>query len=69
MWDAVAKKLNSILKDQGIPSYRTGTQCKERIKYLQDEYKRVEENIASITTSLLSFLKVARICNLNLPSY
>lgn len=25
-------KLNSIFKDQGIPSYRTGTQCKARIK-------------------------------------
>ena len=38
MWDAIVKKLNSIFKDQGIPSYRTGTQCKARIKYLQDEY-------------------------------
>ena len=32
VWDAIAKKLNSIFKDQGIPSYRTGTQCKARIK-------------------------------------
>ena len=38
VWDAIVKKLNSIFKDQGIPSYRTGTQCKARIKYLQDEY-------------------------------
>ena len=44
VWDAIAKKLNSILKDQEIPSYRTGTQCKARIKYLQDEYKRVKDH-------------------------
>lgn len=37
VWDAIAKKLNSIVEDQGIPSYRTGTQCKAGIKYLQDE--------------------------------
>ena len=42
--DAIVKKLNSIFKDQGIPSYRTGTQCKSRIKYLQDEYKRVKDH-------------------------
>ena len=42
--DAIAKKLNSIFKDQGIPSYRTGTQCKARIKYLQEEYKRVKDH-------------------------
>ena len=44
MWDAIVKKLNSIFKDQGIPSYRTGTQCKARIKYLRDEYKRVKDH-------------------------
>ena len=44
VWDAIAKKLNSIFKDQGIPSYRTGTQCKAHIKYLQDEYKRVKDH-------------------------
>ena len=44
VWDAIAKKLNYIFKDQGIPSYRTGTQCKARIKYLQDEYKRVKDH-------------------------
>ena len=44
MWDAIAKKLNSIFKDQGIPSYRTATQCKARIKYLLDEYKRVKDH-------------------------
>ena len=32
VWDTTAKKLNSIFKDQGIPSYCTGTQCKARIK-------------------------------------
>ena len=35
-WDAIAKKLNSTFKDQGIPCYCTGTQCKVCIKYLQD---------------------------------
>lgn len=44
VWDAITKKLNSIFKDQGIPSYRTGTQCKACIKYLQDEYKRVKDH-------------------------
>ena len=44
VWDAIAKKLNSIFKDKGIPSYRTGTQCKARIKYLQDKYKRVKDH-------------------------
>ncbi|CAH3044259.1 unnamed protein product, partial [Pocillopora meandrina] len=38
-WDAIAKKLNSTFKDQGIPCYCTGTQCKACIKYLQDQYK------------------------------
>ena len=44
VWDAIAKKLNSIFKDQGIPSYRTGTLCNARIKYLQDENKRVKDH-------------------------
>ena len=45
VWDAIAKKLNSIFKDnKGIPSYRTGTQCKARIKYLQAKYKRVKDH-------------------------
>ena len=45
MWDALAKKLKSIFKDnKGIPSYRTGMQCKARIKYLQDKYKRVKDH-------------------------
>ena len=45
MWDALAKKLRSIFKDnKEIPSYRTGMQCKARIKYLQDKYKRVKDH-------------------------
>ena len=36
VWDAIVKKLNSIFKYKGIPSYRTSTQCKACIKYLQD---------------------------------
>ena len=45
VWDALAKKLKSIFKDnKGIPSYRTGMQCKARIKYLKDKYKRVKDH-------------------------
>ena len=44
VWDAIAEKLNSTFKDQGIPSYRAGAQCKARSKYLQDEYKRVKDH-------------------------
>ena len=44
VWDSIANKLNSLLKDQGISRFRTGTQCKARIKYLQDEYKRVKDH-------------------------
>ena len=43
-WDAIAKKLNSTFKDQGIPCYCTGTQCKVCIKYLQDQYKWVKDH-------------------------
>lgn len=43
-WDTIAKKLNNILKGQKISSFRTGVQCKARIKYLQDEYKRVKDH-------------------------
>lgn len=28
----------------GMSSFRTGAQCKARIKYLQDEYKRVKDH-------------------------
>ena len=43
-WDTIAKKLNNIPKEQKISSFRTGVQCKARIKYLQDEYKRVKDH-------------------------
>ena len=43
-WDTIAKKLNNILKGQKISSFRTGVHCKSRIKYLQDEYKRVKDH-------------------------
>ena len=43
-WDTIAKKLNNILKEQIISSFRTGVRCKARIKYLQDEYKRVKDH-------------------------
>ena len=43
-WDSIAKKLNGVLKEQGISTFRTGTQCKARMKYLQDEYKRVKDH-------------------------
>ena len=34
----------SFLKDQSISSLRTGAQCNSRIKYLQNEYKRVKDH-------------------------
>ena len=43
-WDSIAKKLNGVLKEQGISTFRTGAQCKARMKYLQDEYKRVKNH-------------------------
>ena len=43
-WDSIAKKLNGVLKEQGISTFRTGAQCKARMKYLQDEYKRVKDH-------------------------
>lgn len=43
-WDAITKKLNSTFKDQGIPCYCTGTQCKVCIKYLRDQYKWVKDH-------------------------
>ncbi|XP_022806343.1 uncharacterized protein LOC111343433 [Stylophora pistillata] len=39
-WESITKKLNGVLKEQGISTFRTGAQCKARMKYLQDEYKR-----------------------------
>ena len=43
-WDSVAKKLNGVLKEQGISTFRTGVQCKAQMKYLEDEYKRVKDH-------------------------
>lgn len=43
-WDAIAKKLHSIVLDQGIPSYCTGRQCKACIKCFHNEYKRVKDH-------------------------
>ena len=43
-WDSIVKKLNGVLKEQGISTLRTGAQCKARMKYLQDEYKRVKDH-------------------------
>ncbi|XP_068695949.1 myb/SANT-like DNA-binding domain-containing protein 1 [Montipora foliosa] len=43
-WDSIAKKLNGVLNEQGISTFRTGTQCKAQMKSLQDEYKRVKDH-------------------------
>lgn len=43
-WDAIAKQLNRLLKENGLSSFRSGAQCKSRVKYLEDEYKRVKDH-------------------------
>lgn len=44
IWDDISKKLNKILRDQGLSNFRTGLQCKARIKSLEDEYKKVKDH-------------------------
>ncbi len=43
-WEAVAKELNQILREQGLTTVRTASQCKAKIKNLEDEYKRVKDH-------------------------
>jgi len=43
VWEAVAKELNWILREQGLTTVRTASQCKGKIKNLEDEYKRVKD--------------------------
>ena len=43
-WENIAKELNQLLKDQGLSSFRTGSQCKSKIKNLEDEFKRVKDH-------------------------
>ena len=44
VWEAVAKELNRILREQGLTTVRTASQCKGKIKNLEDEYKRVKDH-------------------------
>ena len=44
VWEAVAKELNRILREQGLTIVRTASQCKGKIKNLEDEYKRVKDH-------------------------
>ena len=44
IWEAVAKELNRILREQGLTTVRTVSQCKSKIKNLEDEYKRVKDH-------------------------
>ena len=43
-WDNIAKELNKVLAENGIASFRTGAQCKGRVKYLEEEYKKVKDH-------------------------
>ena len=61
-WDTIAKKLNNILKEQKISSFCTGVQCKARIKYLQDEYKRVKDHNSETTEKPLNTSKKSTKC-------
>ena len=42
--NSAAKQLNKLLKEQGLTSIRTASQCKAKIKNLEDEYKRVKDH-------------------------
>ena len=44
VWEAVAKELNRILREQGLTTVCTASQCKGKIKNLEDEYKRVKDH-------------------------
>ena len=44
VWESIAKQLNSLLREQGITSIRTASQCKSKAKNLEDEYKRVKDH-------------------------
>lgn len=44
VWESIAKQLNKLLKEQGLTSIRTASQCKAKIKNLEDEYKRVKDH-------------------------
>lgn len=44
IWDTISKDLNKQLKEHGINSFRSGPQCKARIKALEDSYKKVKDH-------------------------
>jgi len=43
VWEAVAKELNRILREQGLTTVCTASQCKGKIKNLE-KYKRVKDH-------------------------
>ena len=43
-WETVAKQLTKMLKEHGMSAYRSGSQCKTRMKTLEDEYKKVKDH-------------------------
>ena len=44
VWESIAKQLNKLLKEQGLTSICTASQCKAKIENLEDEYKRVNDH-------------------------
>lgn len=44
VWESIVKQLNSLLREQGITSICTASQCKSKIKNLEDKYKRVKDH-------------------------
>ena len=44
VWESIVKQLNSLLREQGIMTTRTASQCKSKIKNLEGEYKCVKDH-------------------------
>ena len=44
VWESIAKQLNTLLREQELTSIRTASQCKAKMKNLEDEYKRVKDH-------------------------
>ena len=44
VWESIAKQLNTPLTEQELTSIRTASQCKAKMKNLEDEYKRVKDH-------------------------
>ena len=43
-WDKISKELNEVLSKNSIATYRSGDQCKARMKYLEEQYKEVKDH-------------------------